>query len=95
MNEKFYVIAGNRVEFENFRINKCTELSKEGKTVSYSNFVFVADPIQLRGVSSPHGWFIGSWRTRDNIRQIIQALCVCYHSGLPDTVLDIVYEVLT
>lgn len=94
MNEKFYVIAGTRNEFEIFRNNKCIELSRGGKTLSLSNFVFVADPIQLRGVSSPHGWFIGSWRTRDNIRQIVQALCVCYDSGLPDTVLDIVHETL-
>ncbi len=95
MNEKFYVIAGNRNEFINFRDIKCNDLVKEGKTVSYSNFVWVTDPIQLKGISSPHGWFIGSWRTRHNIKEIVNTLCVCYHSGLPDTVLDIVYEVLT
>lgn len=94
MNEKFYVIAGNRNEFINFRDIKCNDLAKEGKTVSLSNFVCVTDPIQLKGISSPHGWFIGTWRTRDNIRQIVQALCVCFHSGLPDTLLDIVHETM-
>ena len=94
MNEKFYVIAGTRNEFAIFRSNKCTELSKEGKTVSYSNFVCVTDPIQLKGISSPHGWFIGTWRDRHDIKDIVQALCVCYHSGLPDTVLDIVSETM-
>ncbi len=94
MNEKFYVIAGNRNEFENFCHNKCNDLIKEGKTVSLSNFVYVISPIQLKGLSSPHGWFIGSWRTRHNIKEIVNTLCVCYHSGLPDTVLDIVQETL-
>ncbi len=95
MNEKFYVIAGTRNEFVNFCQNKCVDLIAAGKVVSLSNFVCVTDPIQLKGVSSPHGWFIGTWRDRDNIRQIVQALCVCYHSGLPDTVLDIVHETMT
>ncbi len=95
MNEKFYVIAGTRNEFENFCRIKCNDLAKNGKTVSLSNFIQIVSPEQLRGLSSPHGWFIGSWRTRHNIKEIVQALCVCYHSGLPDTVLDIVSETMT
>lgn len=94
MNEKYYVIAGNRNEFINFRDIKCNDLAKEGKTVSLSNFVFVIAPIQLKGISSPHGWFIGTWRDRHDIKDIVQALCVCYHSGLPDTLLDIVNETM-
>ena len=94
MNEKFYVIAGTRNEFENFCRIKCNDLAKNGKTVSLSNFVCVTDPIQLKGISSPHGWFIGTWRDRHDIKDIVQSLCVCYHSGLPDTILDIVHETL-
>jgi hypothetical protein len=94
MNEKYYVIAGTRNEFEVFRNNKCIELSRGGKTLSLSNFVYVALPIQLKGISSPHGWFIGTWRDRDNIKDIVNTLCVCYDSGLPDTLLDIITETL-
>ena len=94
MNEKYYVIAGNRNEFINFRDIKCNDLAKEGKTVSLSNFVYVISPTQLKGISSPHGWFIGTWRDRHDIKDIVQALCVCFHSGLPDTLLDIVNETM-
>jgi hypothetical protein len=87
------VIAGTHDEFQVFRRNKSIEFNRESQ-IPFVNFVYVTDPIQLKGISSPHGWFIGTWRDRQNIKQIVNALCVCYHSGLPDTLLDIVSETL-
>jgi len=94
MNEKYYVIAGTHNEFKEFCHRKLTELIKDGKTVSLSNFVCVTDPIQLKGIYSPHGWLIGTWRTRENIKAILKTLIINQHNGIPDTLYNILEEVL-
>ena len=92
MNEKYYVIAGTHNEFKEFCHRKLTELIKDGKTVSLSNFVCVTGPSQLIGVFSPHGWCIGTWKDRDNIKEIVTMLHFSERrSMLPETILEVLY----
>lgn len=74
MNDRIYVIAGNSHQFSEYRRRKCDEAAKQHKTLSYSNFINVNNPVQLRGVSDPHGVFIGTWVERDDLEDIFQLL---------------------
>lgn len=78
MNEKYYVIAGNRVQYLDFAQKKCDELWNAGNTsISLSHFVHVDDITKLKGVSNPTGFFIGTWYMRDDIRDILSQLFTC------------------
>lgn len=60
----FLVVAGTHQEFENYkRQNQFT-----------SHYRYVGSPDMLRGLRDPHGVFIGSWRQREDIKEILNNL---------------------
>lgn len=71
---KYYVVAGNRNEFQEFIHRKSGELWQAGKDVSFSHFVYVDSEEKLAGVQNPHGWFYGTWRQRKDIRILLEVL---------------------
>jgi hypothetical protein len=68
---KYFVVAGTRQEFNNFIRQKAMELFGAGQThISLSDFIYVTED-SIRGHSEPHGWFIGTWRNRSDIKEIL------------------------
>ena len=87
MNEKIYVIAGTRQEAEYWIFNK--HPTNLALIMSYV-CVFSAD--QLRGIRNPHGVFVGTWRNRPNIMDIMEALMIA--STHPSPALGKIYKEL-
>lgn len=68
---KYHVIAGNFAEFNSFIRKKSTEMWKEGNTsISMSNFVYVSSVDTLRGLSEIQGFYVGTWKDREDIDEI-------------------------
>ena len=90
MNNKFYIIAGNHSQFLEFAKKKAQEMYNDGYTwVTLSNFVNVTVPTQLKGISNPHGWFVGTWKHNSNIRDILFEFKYCiYEHGIPDGIIQ-------
>lgn len=93
MNDRYYVIAGSRDQYEIFIRRKCQEDSQ--KTLSLSNFIYVRDDTVLKGVRNPRGFFIGTWRYHPHIRDILLTLSACFDSGMPDGIRKIMGEFFT
>ena len=62
---KIFVIAGNWNEFEYYT---------RDKMLNSTSYVYVANSDALRGHQDIHGVFIGSWRERKDIVEILDAL---------------------
>jgi hypothetical protein len=62
---KNYIIAGTYEQYKHWL---------RTKILSPSTHVYVTNPDTLRGVHNPHGWFIGTWRDRDDMEQIFEVL---------------------
>ena len=78
MNGKYYVVCGNRNEFNEFIKRKAFELFGQGNTsISLSQFVHVDSVDKIRGIHEPTGWFYGTWRERSDIKNILKVLMVC------------------
>jgi hypothetical protein len=71
----YYVIAGNMKQHRAFVDKKTAEAIDQNKP--YYNFYYVTGPDALRGVRNPKGYFIGTWRDRADIRNIITQFIVC------------------
>lgn len=72
---RIYVIAGTMAEYDNFIRRKAQQLFAEGQTsISLSDFMFVSRPDQLRGLRDVHGYFIGTYRNRNDIREIVDTI---------------------
>lgn len=82
MNEKIFVIAGNQDQFKNYRNRKIVELSASGKTITLSNFVYVSGPEVFRGWNEVHGVFVGTFRDRPDIREIVRQIRIV--NKIPD-----------
>lgn len=72
LNDKIFVVAGNHAQFREFMKRKAGELWDQGHEVSYSNFVYVSGPEVFRGFSSVHGYFVGTFRERKDLAEIVQ-----------------------
>lgn len=71
MSKKYFVVAGNKEQYLTFIKKKCEELYNLGDEVSLSHFIYVNDINTLKGHTNPIGWFIGNWRERKDINEII------------------------
>lgn len=56
-----FVIAGNRQEYKAFI---------EKRKFDSDEYIFVEEPDQLRDYNVLHGFYVGSWRERDDIKEI-------------------------
>ena len=64
-----YVICGNYHEFKEYREKNPDHLAQHAMK-------YVNGPDTLRGVTDPHGVFVGSWYQRKDIHDIILQITV-------------------
>ena len=81
---KLFVIAGTHSEYKNYVHKKL----KEGSEAFY---VYVSSVDALRGFSDPHGVFIGSYKNRKDIRDILNQINIARSDKniIPLTLLDL------
>ena len=80
---KYFVVAGTREEFNKFIKEKALEMFGAGNTsVSLSDFVY-ANVDNLKGISDPRGFFIGTWRERLDALNILLILRMASHTQNP------------
>jgi len=81
MNEKIFVIAGTFIEANEWIKQDIEKKYPNDPSVTFSNYVYVYAPSRLRGLNDPHGVFIGTWRSRKDIKEIVESLLQCsYHN---------------
>lgn len=79
-----FVIAGNEPEAYEYINRKLEERIRNGDSVSkIDDYKYVHSESVLRGVNDPKGVFIGSWKNRPDIKDIVQTLMVATKSKNP------------
>lgn len=92
---KFFVIAGNKAQFEDYMRRKIEEMVATGYAdFRYTHIVYVSSANVLAGVSNPHGVFIGSWREREDIHEILDRLMICSHMRTNAAIQNIKHSLL-
>lgn len=72
---KIFVIAGTTEQANQWIKSNLEKRSKSGvTTLSWSDYVIANDPIKVRGYQDPHGVFVGTWRERTDIHEIVEHL---------------------
>ena len=65
---KKFAIAGNSNQFYDW-------MRKTNR--SHTDWIYVSGPDTLKGISDPHGVFIGTWYERPDMLEVIQTLRHC------------------
>lgn len=78
---RVYVIAGNREQANQWIKGNLIKRQNAGETtLSWSDYVIVNDPLKLRGIQDPKGVFVGTWRDRSDIEEVVDNLFnACVH----------------
>ena len=74
---KTFVIAGTKREADYWIINDLSKKYPFNTSMSMSDYVYVSSPEKLKGISDPHGVFIGTWYERPDMLEVIQTLRHC------------------
>lgn len=86
MKQKYIVVCGTREEFNKFIREKALEMFGAGNdSISLSDFIYASGD-NLRGISNPRGFFIGTWRERPDAPNILLSLRMASHT--PNLVLE-------
>jgi len=90
---KTFVIAGNHVQAEVWIKKDLEKRMRRGETtLSLSEYVYVDDAVRLKGISNPHGIFVGTWKERWDIKDVVETLMI--QSTHPNTALAKVWKEL-
>ena len=73
---KVLVIAGNLNEAKYWVINDLGKKYPTNTSLSMSDYIIVSNPDQLRGMRDPSGIFVGTWKQRTDILEILSTLLV-------------------
>ena len=76
MNKKLYIVAGNIREYAYWLNTNWDRIQQMGIT-RRQDVIFVSGPDTFRGCANVHGFFIGSFRNRQDIQQICDMICIC------------------
>ena len=72
---KTFVIAGTDAQANDWIRRNITDYAQtHGAWRSLSDYITVSDQNKLRGLSEPHGVFVGTWYERSDIRGILTIL---------------------
>jgi hypothetical protein len=97
--KKIFVVAGNQIEAENFIKKKVEEFNRSLVTLETpfkpSDFQYVYGPEVMRGYSDPQGYCCGTWREREDIKEIIVVILTSRRNTVvSDETIKIFEEVL-
>lgn len=74
-----YVVAGNFHQAKNYIARKRHEAFAAGTPpLLQDSHLYVKDVTSLKGIQDPHGVFIGTWKERMDIYDIVHTLCLCW-----------------
>lgn len=74
-----YVVAGNFHQAKNYIAKKRQEaMASDVPPLLHDSHLYVKDFTSLKGVRDPHGVFIGTWRDRLDIYEVVHELCLCW-----------------
>ena len=74
---KIWVVAGDAKQADAWIRSDLDRRWDAGeKTISKSEYVYLHDATRIRGHRNPRGVFIGTWRQRPDIRDIVETLLI-------------------
>jgi hypothetical protein len=74
--DRYFIVAGNHAEYKNWFWKNRSRFPDN----NISDFIYVQSSIVLRGYANPHGFFIGTFRYRADLHEIVQTIIMCSHN---------------
>lgn len=79
MNDKIFIVSGTYEQYKEWVRNNIDRFYNKNNSISLSNFVYVHSIDTLRGHREVHGYYIGTYKNRPDIKQIQEAIFIINH----------------
>jgi hypothetical protein len=73
---RYFIVAGNHSEYKDWVFKNRSRFPDN----NLNDFIYVHSLIVLRGYANPHGFFIGTFRYRADLHEIVQTIIMCSHN---------------
>ena len=88
--DKYFIVPGTYPEYRTW-VNKNHIFYPDN---NISDFIYVHNSIVFRGYANPHGFFIGTFRSRADLYDIVQTIIMCSNNMSNQTKTDLINRVL-
>jgi hypothetical protein len=88
--ERYFIVAGNHSEYKDWVFKNRSRFPDN----NLNDFIYVHSLIVLRGYANPHGFFIGTFRSRVDLYDIVQTIIMCSHNMSNQNKSDLIRRVL-
>ena len=87
---KYFIVAGTQQEFRTW-----VQLNR-GRFAynTLSDFIYVDRPMAFLGYANPHGFFVGSYRQRHDLFEIVQTIITNSHNMSAQAIKEFIDRVL-
>ena len=88
--ERYFIVAGNHSEYKDWVFKNRSRFPDN----NISDFIYVQSSIVLRGYANPHGFFVGTFRSRADLHDIVQTIIMCSYNMSNQNKSDLIRRVL-
>ena len=86
MSDRYFIVAGTHAEYKDW----LSENRSRFPANNINDFIWVHSSDVFRGYANPHGFFIGTFRSRDDLYDIVQTIIMCSHGLSNQTKSDLI-----
>jgi len=90
MSHGFFIVAGTHAEYKDWLRQNRSRFPAN----NINDFIWVHGSDVFRGSANPHGFFIGTFRSRPDLYDIVQTIILCSHDMTKQTKSDLIHRVL-
>ena len=88
MSHRYFIVAGTHAEYQSW------VKSNVYRFPHTTEFMWVHGPIIFRGYANPHRFFVGTFRSRADLYEIVTTIIMCSHDMSLQTKTDLIHRVL-
>ena len=74
MSARYFIVAGTHAEYQSWVMSNVFRFPQS------TDFMWVQSSVVFRGYTNPHGFFIGTFRYRADLHEIVQTIIMCSHN---------------
>ena len=90
MSDRYFIVAGTHAEYKNWFWKNRSRFPDN----NISDFIYVHNSIVFRGYANPHGFFIGTFRSRADLYEIVTTIIMCSHDMTKQAKSELIRRVL-
>jgi hypothetical protein len=90
MSHGYFIVAGTYAEYKDWLRQNRSRFPAN----NINDFIWVHGSDVFRGSANPHGFFVGTFRSRADLYDIVQTIILCSHDMSDQTKSDLINRVL-